>query len=291
VFVKEFDVLLVDDEPDVLEVSRLAMRSFRVYGLPLRLHTAKSKAEAIALYDKTFPMQVRGMSTLMVAFIDVVMETDHAGLELCEYIREKKGDKNAQLYVRTGQPGVAPQRMVIERYDISGYIAKAEVTEDKLYTLVKSGIRQAYCYGTAVVLGQILQGLVVASDSREKLEAALARLAKQPRTTAEGRAVEVIDFWSAYVFDGKVVSGAIDADAKRAGELRDRLKDKPGAAPGPEGDKVVVDGRDFLFKIAKTPTTAEMYYVGTGTAPLPEVLVGLYQGFLRSVAAMWQKAH
>ena len=45
-FFKEWEVLLVDDEPDVLQVSRLAMRHFEVYGLPLRLHTAKSKALA-----------------------------------------------------------------------------------------------------------------------------------------------------------------------------------------------------------------------------------------------------
>ena len=43
----EFHVLLVDDEPDVHEISRLAMRHFKVYGLPIRLHSAHSKAEAI----------------------------------------------------------------------------------------------------------------------------------------------------------------------------------------------------------------------------------------------------
>ena len=47
----EFHVVLVDDEPDVLEVSRLAMRHFKVYGLPIRLHTATSKAQAIVLMN------------------------------------------------------------------------------------------------------------------------------------------------------------------------------------------------------------------------------------------------
>jgi hypothetical protein len=32
VFNKEWEILLVDDDPDVLAVSKLAMRSFRVYG-------------------------------------------------------------------------------------------------------------------------------------------------------------------------------------------------------------------------------------------------------------------
>ena len=46
-FFKEWEVLIVDDEPDVIQVSRLAMRHFEVYGLPLKLHTAKSKAEVV----------------------------------------------------------------------------------------------------------------------------------------------------------------------------------------------------------------------------------------------------
>jgi hypothetical protein len=38
------------------------------------------------------------------------------------------------IYVRTGQPGLAPERDVIDRYDINGYFSKAETTEDKLYS-------------------------------------------------------------------------------------------------------------------------------------------------------------
>ena len=35
-FFNEWEVLLVDDEPDVLNVSKLAMQDFEVYGLPLK---------------------------------------------------------------------------------------------------------------------------------------------------------------------------------------------------------------------------------------------------------------
>ncbi len=48
-FFRHWDILLVDDEPDVLQFSKLAMKNFRVYGVLLRLHTAASKAEAIEL--------------------------------------------------------------------------------------------------------------------------------------------------------------------------------------------------------------------------------------------------
>jgi len=44
--------------------------------------------------------------------IDVVMETDTAGLELCQYIREKMKNQLTRIYIRTGQPGIAPERTV-----------------------------------------------------------------------------------------------------------------------------------------------------------------------------------
>ena len=36
---------------------------------------------------------------------------------------------------------MSPERAVLDRYDINGYFTKAEATEDKLYSLVKS-VRQ-----------------------------------------------------------------------------------------------------------------------------------------------------
>jgi hypothetical protein len=38
-FQKEWEVLIVDDDPDVLAVSRLALRGVKVRGEPLKLHT------------------------------------------------------------------------------------------------------------------------------------------------------------------------------------------------------------------------------------------------------------
>ena len=48
-FNTSWPVLIVDDEPDVLQLSKLVMQDFTVYGLPVELHTATSKAEAIEL--------------------------------------------------------------------------------------------------------------------------------------------------------------------------------------------------------------------------------------------------
>ena len=104
---QEWEILLVDDEPDVLTISQLALKGFEVYGLPFKIHTAESKAEVLELLEIRPDLHP---PLLAVAFIDVVMESDTAGLELCQHIREDMGNRITQLYVRTGQPGIAPER-------------------------------------------------------------------------------------------------------------------------------------------------------------------------------------
>src|ERR1700674_2616668 len=85
-FQTEWPVLLVDDDPDVLAVSKLAMKSFEIDGVPIKLLTATSKEEAVKLLNGA--LGSTALPYVSVAFIDVVMETDHAGLDLCRYIRE-----------------------------------------------------------------------------------------------------------------------------------------------------------------------------------------------------------
>src|SRR5437870_6971123 len=149
-WIPEWNVLVVDDAPDVLQVTKLVLKNMEVDGIPVKVHTAASKAEAIDLLNSTF-VEPGGPGTLAVAFIDVVMETDTAGLELCDYIRNELQNPLAHLYIRTGQPGVAPERSVIDHYNISGYFTKIEATEEKLYTLVKSGARQYWFTSLSLV--------------------------------------------------------------------------------------------------------------------------------------------
>ena len=48
-FQTEWPVLIVDDDPDVIAVSKLAMKNFIIDGVPIKLFAASSKAEAIEL--------------------------------------------------------------------------------------------------------------------------------------------------------------------------------------------------------------------------------------------------
>src|ERR671927_1079050 len=82
----EYNVLVVDDDPDVLAVSKLAMRGFKPLNLPIQLYTATSKAEAIELIRRDLSRPIYPGGDFAVALIDVVMETDTAGVEVWDYI-------------------------------------------------------------------------------------------------------------------------------------------------------------------------------------------------------------
>jgi CheY-like chemotaxis protein len=167
-FLTEWNVLVVDDESDVLAVTRLALRDVKVYGLPVRIHTASSKLDAIELLNGPLTLPGSSQPIVAVALVDVVMESDHAGLELCKYIREEVGGHSVQLYIRTGQPGVAPERAVVDDYDISGYFTKLELSAQKLYTLVKSGVRQWFTSWYALVIEEFTANIAAHSGSRKE---------------------------------------------------------------------------------------------------------------------------
>ena len=126
-------VLVVDDEPDVRRLTALNLRGFEFAGRPVDLIEAGSAAEARE--------RLREHPDLALALIDVVMETDDAGLKLVEFIRNDLSNLMVRLIIRTGQPGAAPERYVIDNFDIDDYKDKTELTAQKLYTTVRSALK------------------------------------------------------------------------------------------------------------------------------------------------------
>ncbi len=129
----EYSILVADDEPDMLAVTRLSLRNATHAGRRLRLLAAASGQEAVEV--------LRANPGVALVFMDVVMETDTAGLEACRAIRATLGNRLVRLVVRTGQPGTVPERQTIEEYDIDGYLNKAELTSARLYSTVRASLR------------------------------------------------------------------------------------------------------------------------------------------------------
>ena len=281
----DFNVLIVDDDPDVLAVSKLAMRGFDVLDRPVRLHTAASKAEAIELIQRELSTPAYPSGNLAVVIIDVVMETDTAGLELCDYIRNTLHNHTTQLYIRTGQPGVAPEREVINRYEINGYFTKVEATEDKLYTMVKSGVREVTFSGTAVALLDYLSVLTTFSDSRD----AMAGVIEQAGVTLGMR------FKSAMFIGDRVIPFGMELG--EAQDVRNRLLQMPSmplGMPGmpfpTDGDHYVIDNNNTVIHVAESQVTTGADYLSITEAPVPRTSVELMYKFMRAFASLWKKA-
>ena len=286
VFNKEWEILLVDDDPDVLAVSKLAMRSFTVYGIPLKIHTCTSKAEAIDLLNTKQDL----MPTLAVAFIDVVMETDQAGLELCQYIREERKNRIVQLFVRTGQPGVAPERSVIDRYDINGYFSKIETTENKLYSLTKSGVRQYYWTVTATSHLALARFLATAVGSRAALTSLIQQVLDGAFVERDGTPNQsLVDIRLGLIFGDEVVA-SVGLDKQSALAMRDKLSDEPGVPLSPAGDRYFVDDHHMFIKVAAQPDVSAAYMVAQTRFRQPEFYVETTYNSLALEAALWNKA-
>lgn len=126
-------ILLVDDEEDVLEVSRMVLEDLTFEDRPLNILTSRSAREAREVFESH--------DDIALAFIDVVMETEHAGLDLIKYVREQLRNDRTRLILRTGNPGAAPERDVVRYLEIDDYKEKTELTADRLGTAVLTSLR------------------------------------------------------------------------------------------------------------------------------------------------------
>jgi class 3 adenylate cyclase len=126
-------VLVVDDEPDVLLMTKLALQGLVVDGRPVQLLMATSAAQAKTILQSD--------DDIAVAIIDVIMEDVTAGLQLVRWIREVHLDSIIRLVLRTGQPGNAPEALVTSEFDIHDYLGKSETTARRLLTCMTGAIR------------------------------------------------------------------------------------------------------------------------------------------------------
>src|SRR5215468_692376 len=111
-------IAVIDDEPAVHDGTRFALNDYKLNGQSLEILSAYSAAEGREL--------LRSHPDVAVVLLDVIMESDTAGLDLVEFIR--KDLKNETV------------RVIVD-YDINDYKAKTELTADKLFTSLTAALR------------------------------------------------------------------------------------------------------------------------------------------------------
>src|SRR5690242_2127300 len=130
---RRWKIAVIDDDPAVHDGTRFALGDYQLNGAGLEILSAYSAAEGRAL--------MRAHPDVAAVLLDVIMESDTAGLDLVEFIRQELKNDMVRIILRTGQPGQAPERRVIVDYDINDYKAKTELTADKLFTALTAALR------------------------------------------------------------------------------------------------------------------------------------------------------
>jgi putative nucleotidyltransferase with HDIG domain len=126
-------LLVVDDDAQVRAITRMVIGGMEFEGRGVTILEADSAGAARALFARE--------PDIALLLVDVVMESEHAGLDLVRHVREDLGNGFVRIVLRTGNPGHAPERAVIRGYDINDYKEKTELTASKLETVVLTALR------------------------------------------------------------------------------------------------------------------------------------------------------
>ncbi|MBF0136151.1 MAG: DUF3369 domain-containing protein [Magnetococcales bacterium] len=126
-------ILIVDDDEEIHSLTRLVLRDFTFDNRKAELISGYSAVEAQRLMQQH--------PDTAVILMDVVMETDEAGLSAVRYIRDVLSNRFVRIILRTGQPGQAPEQKVIQEYDINDYKDKVRLTTQRLITSITAALR------------------------------------------------------------------------------------------------------------------------------------------------------
>ncbi|OQY47244.1 MAG: hypothetical protein B6242_05595 [Anaerolineaceae bacterium 4572_78] len=126
-------ILIVDDEKEIHNITGMALKKIMFKKKTIKLYSAYSGEEA-----KSF---IEEHPDTALILLDVVMETDDAGLQVIKYVRKILKNQLVRIILRTGQPGQAPESQIIVSYDINDYKSKTELTKIKLFTTVIAALR------------------------------------------------------------------------------------------------------------------------------------------------------
>lgn len=143
-----FKIMIADDDIEVHTITKMILKPFTFDEKNLIFidtYSGKETMEALEMNPDT-----------AVLFLDVVMEENHSGLKVVDYLRNSLGNHLTRIILRTGQPGEAPEDKIIREYDINDYRLKTDMTVQRLNTSLYSALRG---YHDILKLDQSKRGL------------------------------------------------------------------------------------------------------------------------------------
>jgi len=282
------NILVADDDPAIVHITTLAMKSFKIDGQPIQIQSAASRAEAEHLMWGSLKTQ-QGLSAIPVALIGLKLNTEDGGLDLCRYIRKGLDNRETRLFVRYDRPYGASDREIFDQYEISGYYTAADITEDRLYSLVRTGVRHFRTMALARTLMGLLDGLI-AAQSHENMAKVLNTLIADLGADATGTTHDFADPRIGFVFNGQVVARHPLLPEAETLARSAKLRQMPGVSLNTAGDKYVLDDDYFIVHVQADPQHAEFDYLCPSTGDRPDSFAYDFHRFARAAAALWKNA-
>jgi CheY-like chemotaxis protein len=115
----KWKILVVDDDWGTFEITTLALKNLPHFNDTLELYYAPSAAAAIKF--------LKNNHNVAIILLDIVMESNDAGLKVIDYVRDVQNDFFTQIVVRTGYHGPISENGLMFLYDIQGYLSKSEL--------------------------------------------------------------------------------------------------------------------------------------------------------------------
>ncbi|SEA72459.1 GGDEF/EAL domain-containing response regulator [Marinobacterium iners] len=156
---RPWKVLSVEDDP-VYQASLVhALSCIRVAGRPLEVICTQSALDAARVLPEH--------ADIALILLDVVMESDDAGLRLVSTIRDVIGNNQVRIVLLTGQPGMTPPRQdLLEHFEIDDYWCKSELTHEHLLSVITGNLR---VWERTAQLEKARQGLQLIVDASQAL--------------------------------------------------------------------------------------------------------------------------
>ena len=186
---EKWKILIADDEPGVHAATKIALEDFSFEGRTLDFLSAYSGKEALGM--------LKEHSDIVLVLLDVVMETDDAGLWVVKQIREEMNNQHVRVILRTGQAGRFPEEAVIVDYDVNDYKTKTELTAGKLFSSVVTSIRS-------------YTNIRELHEHREHLEELVEKRSEELKQTIEKLAFRNEELNQEQEFAQKIFSNIID---------------------------------------------------------------------------------
>ena len=274
---ERWKIVVVDDDPAVHDGTRFALHDYRLQDRGLEILSAYSAEEGRSL--------IAAHPDTAVVLLDVVMETNTAGLDLVGRIRNELENETIRIILRTGQPGQAPERRVIVDYDINDYKAKTELTADKLFTTLTAALRS---YDQLRRMDETRRGLEVIIEAASTLfdsrsieqlsEIVLAKLAALVGGACSG--ISVLGSGEAGWEDMSVVAacGAYNGDAApvSAAGLSDDARTLIDAAVAKKGIEYSDSSLAVCFRFRSGRDVAFVLETGRPMSPTDRALIEVF---------------